>query len=110
MNDTAVEPDETFVTLDSVTSSTVTELGTPATATVTIRSQDQDTFIVDDADDAADAAINGVCDAPGADLCTLRAAIQEANANAVADQTRSCSPTASPRSRSGRASRRSRSR
>ena len=38
------------------------------------------TYTVDDTDDVVDAAIgDGVCDAPGADSCTVRAAIQEAN-------------------------------
>jgi CSLREA domain-containing protein len=36
-------------------------------------------FQVDDFDDVADATIDGSCDANGADACTLRAAIQEAN-------------------------------
>ena len=43
------------------------------------------TFVVNDTSDAADAALNGVCDATGPALCTLRAAIQEANFLAGAD-------------------------
>jgi len=43
------------------------------------------TFVVDDTGDAADAGINGICDAIGPAGCTLRAAIQEANATVPAD-------------------------
>ena len=45
------------------------------------------TYVVNDPGDASDAnTADGVCDAPGADQCTLRAAIDQANAtNAVAD-------------------------
>jgi hypothetical protein len=40
---------------------------------------------VDDAGDAADIANDGVCDATGAQTCTLRAAIQEADDNNTAE-------------------------
>lgn len=44
------------------------------------------TFIVNSTADAPDFTINGVCETmPGNGLCTLRAAIQEANASASAD-------------------------
>lgn len=46
------------------------------------------TFTVNSASDAADAALNGVCDSDAGtagEQCTLRAAIQEANANADSD-------------------------
>ncbi len=44
------------------------------------------TFVVNDADDAHDANPgNGTCDASGADGCTLRAAIEEANGRAGLD-------------------------
>ena len=36
-------------------------------------------FVVNDLDDVSDALLDGTCDATGADTCTLRAAIEEAN-------------------------------
>ena len=84
--DAEVEPDESFtVTLDDVTNeTTTTEIGSPSTGTVTIRSQDQDVFVVTNGGDDPDAAIDGVCARTGGG-CTLRAAIQEANADADRD-------------------------
>ncbi len=44
------------------------------------------TYTVNSTDDTTDAAIDGVCEtAAGNGVCTLRAAIQEANATAIAD-------------------------
>jgi hypothetical protein len=49
-------------------------------------------FTVDDLDDASDAGIDGVCDATGADTCTLRAALNEANATVAADTVTIAAP------------------
>ena len=38
-------------------------------------------YVVDDPDDTAELAGDGICDAPGADTCTLREAILEANSS-----------------------------
>ena len=86
-DDAGVEADETFtVTLDGVTNATtVTEIGDPSTGTVTIRSQDEDVFVVTNGGDDPDQAIDGVCARAGGG-CTLRAAIQEANADVVPDR------------------------
>ena len=43
------------------------------------------TYPVDDPDDTAEVAPDGICDAPGADTCTLREAILEANFTPGAD-------------------------
>ena len=84
--DGEVEPDESFtVTLDGVTNATGTEIGDPSTGTVTIRNQDNDLFVVTNGGDDPDAAIDGVCARAGGG-CTLRAAIQEANGDAVPDR------------------------
>lgn len=43
-------------------------------------------FAVDSTDDQSDLVLDGLCDTPGAGVeCTLRAAVQEANATAAAD-------------------------
>ena len=81
LDDGAQEAAETFtVTLSAPVNG---ELDTPSTATVTIASEEA-LFVVTEGGDQADATPNGVCARAGGG-CTLRAAIQEANADADLD-------------------------
>src|SRR2546426_10288593 len=60
------------------------------------------TFTVNTTDDGGDAVPNGICEtAPGNGVCTLRAALQEANGSPALDTIRFSIPTSDPGYNSG---------
>ena len=86
-NSPTFELNDTSFTNGQIITATATNTGTNDTSEFSAPFVPGSSFVVNSTDDTTDAAINGVCEtAAGGGVCTLRAAIQEANATVVADK------------------------